>query len=65
MSDRAKDPRLTIVAPARAVDWPCREELLDYAAAHDIPTALTKKSPSSADKNRWGRGNECGVLEDP
>jgi len=62
---RAQDPSLTIIAPARAVDWPSREEPLDYVAAHDIPTALTKKSPYSVDENLWGRSNECGVLEDP
>ena len=62
---RALDPSLAIIAPARAADWPSREELLDYVAAHDIPIALTKKSPYSIDENMWGRSNECGVLEDP
>ena len=62
---RALDPSLEIVAPARGADWPSREELLDYVAAHDIPVNLTKKSPYSIDENLWGRSNECGVLEDP
>jgi argininosuccinate synthase len=62
---RALDPNLEIVAPARAAGWPSREELLDYVAAHNIPVALTKKSPYSVDENMWGRSNECGVLEDP
>ncbi|RPI30251.1 MAG: argininosuccinate synthase [Actinomycetota bacterium] len=62
---RSQDPSLTIIAPARAADWPSREELLDYVAAHGIPVALTKKSPYSIDENLWGRSNECGVLEDP
>ena len=62
---RALDPNLEIIAPARAADWPSREELLDYVAAHDIPINLTKKSPYSIDENMWGRSNECGVLEDP
>jgi argininosuccinate synthase len=62
---RALDPALTIVAPARGADWPSREELLDYVAAHNIPVNLTKKSPYSIDENLWGRSNECGVLEDP
>ena len=62
---RALDPNLEIVAPARAADWPSREELIDYVAAHDIPLNLTKKSPYSVDENMWGRSNECGVLEDP
>ena len=62
---RSQDPSLKIIAPAREADWPSREELLDYVAAHDIPVSLTKKSPYSIDQNLWGRSNECGVLEDP
>jgi len=62
---RSQDPSLKIIAPAREADWPSREELLDYVAAHDIPVNLTKKSPYSIDENLWGRSNECGVLEDP
>ena len=62
---RSLDPSLQIIAPARGADWPSREELLDYVAAHDIPIALTKRSPYSIDENIWGRSNECGVLEDP
>jgi argininosuccinate synthase len=62
---RSQDPSLEIIAPARGADWPSREELLDYVAAHGIPIALTKKSPYSIDENLWGRSNECGVLEDP
>ncbi len=62
---RSQDPGLEIIAPARGADWPSREELLDYVAAHGIPLPLTKKSPYSIDENLWGRSNECGVLEDP
>ena len=62
---RSQDPNLEIIAPARGADWPSREELLDYVAAHGIPLPLTKKSPYSIDENLWGRSNECGVLEDP
>jgi argininosuccinate synthase len=62
---RSQDPSLAIVAPARAADWPSREELLDYVAARGIPVNLTKTSPYSIDENLWGRSNECGVLEDP
>lgn len=62
---RSQDPSLKIIAPARESDWPSREELLDYVAAHNIPVALTKKSPYSIDENLWGRSNECGVLENP
>jgi argininosuccinate synthase len=62
---RSLDPSLKIIAPARGKDWPSREELLDYVAAHGIELPLTKKSPYSIDENLWGRSNECGVLEDP
>ena len=62
---RALDPSLEIIAPARAADWPSREELIDYVAEHGIPVNLTKKSPYSIDENLWGRSIECGVLEDP
>ena len=62
---RSQDPSLEIIAPARGADWPSRETLLDYAAAHGIPLPLTKKSPYSIDENLWGRSNECGALEDP
>ncbi len=62
---RALDPTLEIIAPARAADWPSREELIDYVTERGIPVNLTKKSPYSIDENMWGRSNECGVLEDP
>ncbi len=62
---RSLDPSLKIIAPARGKDWPSREELLDYVAAHGIELPLTKKSPYSIDENLWGRSNECGALEDP
>lgn len=61
---RALDPYLEILAPAR--EWNMtREEAMDYAAAHDIPVPLKKKSPYSIDENLWGRTVECGPLEDP
>jgi argininosuccinate synthase len=61
---KSQDPHLDCLAPART--WGMsREELLDYAAARNIPVALTKKSPYSIDENLWGRTNECGILEDP
>ena len=62
----APSTRASRSSPRRGrADWPSREELLDYVAAHDIPVNLTKKSPYSIDENLWGRSNECGVLEDP
>jgi len=61
---RSLDPHLDVLAPARS-GWPSREELIDYCAAHGVPTPLTKASPYSIDENLWGRTNECGLLEDP
>ena len=42
---RGLDPSLEIIAPARAADWPSREELLDYVAEHDIPVQPDEEEP--------------------
>jgi argininosuccinate synthase len=56
-------PELKIIAPAR--EWKMtREQTIRYAQAHHIPVPVTKASPYSIDENLWGRGIECGVLED-
>jgi argininosuccinate synthase len=56
-------PELKIIAPAR--EWKMtREQTIQYAQAHNIPVPVTKASPYSIDENLWGRGIECGVLED-
>ncbi len=56
-------PELKIIAPAR--EWKMtREQAIRYAQAHNIPVPVTKASPYSIDENLWGRGIECGVLED-
>lgn len=56
-------PELKIIAPAR--EWKMtREQTIKYAQAHNIPVPVTKASPYSIDENLWGRGIECGVLED-
>lgn len=64
-SIKALDPTLEIVAPVREWDPHCREEEIEWAKAHGVPVAATKKSPYSIDDNLWGRAIECGVLEDP
>ena len=45
------DPSIKIVAPWR--EWPfrSRQDLIDYAAKHDIPVTATKAKPYSVDKN--------------
>jgi argininosuccinate synthase len=56
-------PELKVIAPAR--EWKMtREQTIKYAQAHNIPIPVTKASPYSIDENLWGRGIECGVLED-
>ena len=42
-----------------------RDDSIDYAAKHNIPISVTKKSPYSIDENLWGRAIECGIIEDP
>ena len=60
----ALSPDLRVVAPAR--EWGMtRDETINYAQCHDIPTSVTSASPYSIDENLWGRSIECGVLEDP
>jgi argininosuccinate synthase len=57
-------PQLKVIAPAR--EWNMtREETMAYAAKHNVPVPVTKKSPYSIDENLWGKSIECGVLEDP
>jgi argininosuccinate synthase len=64
VSVRALAPDLDVLAPVRV--WGMtRDDCIDYAAKHDIPISVTKKSPYSIDENLWGRAIECGMLEDP
>jgi argininosuccinate synthase len=56
-------PELKVIAPAR--EWKMtREQTIKYAQTHNIPVPITKARPYSIDENLWGRGVECGVLED-
>src|SRR3954468_6911058 len=64
VSSRALAPGLDVLAPVRV--WGMnRDDCIDYAAKHDIPISVTKKSPYSIDENLWGRAIECGMMEDP
>jgi argininosuccinate synthase len=61
---RALDPRIAVLAPARA--WRMtRPEEIDFARARGIPVPATLASPYSTDENLWGRSVACGALEDP
>ena len=64
VSVRALAPDLEVLAPVRVWGF-TREDSIEYAAKHDIPINITKKSPYSVDENLWGRTVECGILEDP
>ncbi|MDR0851317.1 MAG: argininosuccinate synthase [Clostridiales Family XIII bacterium] len=61
---RALDPELKIIAPWRIWDFKSREDLIDYAAAHDIPIDQTKAKIYSRDQNLWHISHEGGNLED-
>ena len=60
----AIDPSLTSIAPIRDLAL-TRDKAIEYAAAHNLPIAQSKKSPYSIDQNVWGRAVETGFLEDP
>jgi argininosuccinate synthase len=64
VSVRALAPDLEVLAPVRVWGF-TREDSMDYAAKHNIPISVTKKSPYSIDENLWGRAIECGIIEDP
>lgn len=58
-------PDLKVIAPVREWELRTRDAEIEYAAKHNIPIPVTKKSPFSVDENLWGRSIEAGVLEDP
>ncbi len=65
LSFKALNPKLTIIAPWREWDIRSREDALEYAAAHNIPVAQSRKSIYSRDRNIWHMSHEGGILEDP
>jgi len=60
-------PDLKVLAPWRDPRWrlTSREAAVEYAEAHGIPIAQTKKSIYSRDRNLWHISHEGGELEDP
>lgn len=62
-------PSIKIIAPWRDPKFfnrfQGRNDLLDYAAATDIPVTSTKAKPWSMDANLAHISYEAGVLEDP
>jgi argininosuccinate synthase len=63
----ALDPSIRIVAPWREWTFKGREELLEFARAHQIPIAKDKEgeAPFSIDANLLHSSSEGKVLEDP
>lgn len=62
---KALNPSLKIIAPWRTWDLCSREELIDYATAHNIPIAQTTAKIYSRDENIWHISHEGGNLENP
>lgn len=62
---KALDPSIKIIAPWRFWNFHSREDLLEYAAAHNIPIAQSQAKIYSRDENIWHISHEGGELEDP
>ena len=62
---KALDPSSKIIAPWRFWDFQSREDLLEYAAAHNIPISQSQAKIYSRDENIWHISHEGGELEDP
>jgi argininosuccinate synthase len=60
---KALAPHLRVIAPWREWTIKSREDAIDYAQAHNIPVAATKKEPYSRDQNIWHLSHEGGPLE--
>ena len=60
-------PDLTVLVPWRDPRWTLtsREAAVDYAEAHGIPIAQSKKSIYSRDRNLWHISHEGAELESP
>jgi len=61
---KALAPDLQVIAPWRSWDFKGREDLLAYAADHNIPLPGSKKKPYSSDANLWHISHEGGILEE-
>ncbi|HLU68340.1 MAG TPA: argininosuccinate synthase [Kofleriaceae bacterium] len=59
------EPAVQVVAVWREWDFKGRQQLIDYARAHDIPVEATAAKPYSVDRNLLHTSYEGGVLEDP
>jgi argininosuccinate synthase len=62
---KALDPSIKIIAPWRIWDFQSREDLIEYAKAHDIPIHQSIENIYSRDENIWHISHEGGNLENP
>ena len=59
-------PQLEIISPWKRDDFfHAREELIDFAEAHNIPIPVSKDKPYSMDPNLLHISYEGGILENP
>src|SRR5229473_1589279 len=62
-------PDLQVIAPWRderyRSEFPGRQEMIDYCAAHKIPVQASARKPFSMDRNLLHISYEAGILEDP
>ncbi len=60
-------PKLRIIAPWKdsSFELTSREAAIEYAKAHRVPIAQTKKKIYSRDRNLWHISHEGADLEDP
>ena len=69
LSTASLAPDLEVIAPWRQErfreQFPGRAEMIEYAAAHDIPVQASAKKSYSMDRNLLHISFESGVLEDP
>lgn len=62
---KALNPAIKIIAPWRTWDLHSREELIEYAKAHNIPIQQSVEKIYSRDENIWHISHEGGNLENP
>lgn len=62
---KALNPAIKIIAPWRFWDMHSREDLIEYAKAHDIPIKQSIEKIYSRDENIWHISHEGGELENP
>lgn len=62
---KALNPAIKIIAPWRTWDFQSREDLIEYAKAHNIPIHQSVEKIYSRDENIWHISHEGGNLENP